>query len=91
MILGNRCWRHSTIEPINKGSSMHVYNHPPRVKRELRSSDGSHHAPSCAALEPPKGGNIVLRRDRPPRARVDVSGFGNEPAIGLKMLSTRRT
>jgi hypothetical protein len=91
MISGNRCWRNSTIEPIDKGSSMHVYNRPLRVKRELRSSDGSYHASTCAAMEPPKGGNTVLRRDRSPRARVDVSAFGKEPAIGLKVLSTRWT
>jgi hypothetical protein len=70
---------------------MHVYNLPLRVKRELRPSDGGHHALTCADVELPKSGNIVLRGGRLPRTSVDVSNSGNEPAIDLKVLNTRWT
>jgi hypothetical protein len=57
---------------------------PLRVKWELRPSHDDHHALTCVFVEPPKGGNIVLCRDRSPRASVGKSGFGNGPAIDLK-------
>jgi hypothetical protein len=57
---------------------------PLRVKWELRPSHDDHHALTCVFVEPPKGGNIVLCRDRSPRASVGKSGFGNGSAIDLK-------
>lgn len=39
---------------------------------------------ACVAVGPLKNGNSALRRGRQPRARVDVSRFGNERTVDLK-------
>lgn len=65
---------------------MHVLQTPSESesKRELRPSDGGHGTLACVAVGPPKNGNSALRRGRQPRARVDVSRFGNERTVDLK-------
>lgn len=49
---------------MDKGSCMRAYERSLRVKWELGPSDGGHHTLACAAVDPPKSGNLVLRRGK---------------------------